>query len=200
MLGIAVLASVIIVNYKKVQDYSVYLYIFFIFLLVITLIAGNKVNGARSWLGIMDFGIQPSEFAKIATILMLASFYSAHRKDVRELSTFVKGFLIMLVPMLLILVQPDMGTALVYIPIFLVTAYIAGASLRHILYLLLTGSLMIVLVIIPVWEDFASEGARKIISAVTDSSIYIYIVLAFITVSVISLIGYYVAKGDITTG
>ena len=194
VMGVAVLISVIIINYKKIQDYSVYLYIFFIFLLLVTLVAGNKVNGARSWLGIMDVGIQPSEFAKIATILMLSSFYSAHKKDVRDLTTFIKGFLITLFPMMLILVQPDMGTALVYIPIFIVIAYIAGSSLRHIIYLLLTGTIMIVLVIIPVWEDFASENTRKIISILADNDIYLYIVLAFVTVSVISLTGYYIAK------
>ncbi len=194
VLGVAVLITVIVFNYKKVQDYSVYLYVFFIFLLVVTLFAGNKVNGARSWLGIMDFGIQPSEFAKIATILMLSSFYSAHKKDVRELQTFIKGFIITLIPMMLILVQPDMGTALVYIPIFLITAYIAGSSLRHIMYLLLTGSVMIILVIIPVWEDFAAENTRKIISVISASNIYLYILLTFIAVSAISLTGYYIAK------
>ena len=194
VMGVAVLASVIIVNYKKVQDYSVYLYIFFIFLLLVTLVAGNKVNGARSWLGIMDIGIQPSEFAKIATILMLSSFYSAHKNDVRSIQTFIRGFLITLIPMTLILVQPDMGTALVYIPIFIITAYIAGSSLRHIIYLLLTGSIMIVLVIIPVWEDFASESTGKIIKTISDSGIYIYMMLSFLTVTVISMAGYYIAR------
>ncbi len=194
VMGVAVLASVIIVNYKKVQDYSVYLYIFFIFLLLVTLVAGNKVNGARSWLGIMDIGIQPSEFAKIATIFMLSSFYSAHKNDVRSIQTFIRGFLITLIPMTLILVQPDMGTALVYIPIFIITAYIAGSSLRHIIYLLLTGSIMIVLVIIPVWEDFASESTGKIIKTISDSGIYIYMMLSFLTVTVISMAGYYIAR------
>ncbi len=194
VLGIAVLVSVIVFNYKKIQDYSVYLYIFFIFLLIVTLIAGNKVNGARSWIGIMDFGIQPSEFAKIATILMLSSFYSAHKKDARDLRTFITAFAVTLVPMLLVLVQPDMGTALVYLPIFFVTAYIAGSSIRHLMYLFLTGILMIVLIIIPVWEDFASENTQKIISVISNNNLYMYIVLAFFAVSVISLTGYYAAK------
>jgi rod shape determining protein RodA len=194
VLGVAVFVSVIVNDYKKLKDYSVYLYIFFIFLLIITLVAGNKVNGARSWLGIMDFGIQPSEFAKIATILMLSSFFANNKKDVRSLRTFTTGFIITLIPMMLILVQPDMGTALVYIPIFLITAFIAGSSVKHIMYLLLTGSLMIILVVVPVWKDFASENAGKIISAVTDNNLYKFIVLAFLSAALISLIGYYVAK------
>ncbi len=194
VLGVGVLIASIVINYKKIQDYSIYLYLVFLLLLFITLIAGNKVNGARSWLGIMDIGIQPSEFAKIATILMLSSFFAQHPKDIRSLRTFISGFLIILLPMLLILAQPDMGTALVYIPIFLISAFVSGSSLRHILYLFLTGSIMIVLTVVPVWQDFASDNTRKIISVIVNEKIYAYILIAFITVTTISLMGYYIAR------
>ena len=70
-LGLLIMALIIIIDYKHAENFSVYLYFLLIFLLIITLLFGKKVNGARSWLGIMDIGIQPSEFAKITTIIML---------------------------------------------------------------------------------------------------------------------------------
>ena len=57
---------------SRFKDYSIFLYILLMVVLVYTRLAGKVVNGAKSWLGIGDYGIQPSEFAKIATILFLA--------------------------------------------------------------------------------------------------------------------------------
>ena len=59
-------------NYSRIYHISIYLYLASIFLLVLTLFAGTVVNGARAWLRVGSFGIQPSEFAKITTILYLS--------------------------------------------------------------------------------------------------------------------------------
>ena len=70
--GLLLLVGVILVNHARLRDLSVYLYALMILLLLLTRFVGREVHGARSWLGVGDLGIQPSEFAKITTILMLA--------------------------------------------------------------------------------------------------------------------------------
>ncbi len=117
--GLLLLVGVILVNHTRLRGMAVYLYGLMILLLLVTRFVGREVHGARSWLGVGDFGIQPSEFAKITTILMLAVYLTGIGKGIRELPRFLLGLAIVLLPVGLILLQPDMGTALVYFPIFL---------------------------------------------------------------------------------
>ncbi|MCK7486189.1 MAG: FtsW/RodA/SpoVE family cell cycle protein [Bacillus subtilis] len=125
-------------------------------LLVYTRIFGRVVNGARSWLGIGELGIQPSEFAKIATILFLATYLDRTRHTVpARLPAVLLGSLpSWACPMLLVLSQPDFGTALVFIPIFLRHGLHRRPRERGTsLFLLSTvASSRLVLVVLPLWE------------------------------------------------
>ena len=109
--GVALMLLFSFVDYNRLRHAAIYIYGFFILLLIITLFFGTVVNGAKSWLGILNFGIQPSEFAKIATIILLSSYYHNTGKKVDALYQYFIGFGIVLLPMILILIQPDMGTA-----------------------------------------------------------------------------------------
>lgn len=95
-------------------------------------------NGARRWisLGITDF--QPSELAKIAWIALMAEWL-ARRKSYRTFPGFLLAFVVTLIPFVLILKEPDLGTALLFIPTLLVMLVVAGARLRHVLLVLLCG-------------------------------------------------------------
>lgn len=141
-------------SYSIMQKFSVQIYTGILLLLVITLFFGRTVNGARSWLGLFGFGIQPSEFMKIGLIAVLASFYQSRRKEIDSPSTFFIGLLISIVPMGLILLQPDMGTALVYIPLFWVVSFVAGVNRKYLSFLLLLGVLTLLFAVLPVWEMY----------------------------------------------
>src|SRR3990167_3180626 len=123
-------------------------WIVFIILLSFVLAAGAARLGAQRWIKIWWFNFQPSEFAKIAIILVLSHYYS--RKAVNQIRlnigslSFLRGivypFLIILVPFGLIVKQPDLGTALLLIFIFLGMAYYSGVKMRYILLILVVGS------------------------------------------------------------
>ncbi len=104
-------------------------YVFSLFLLVVVLFAGKTVYGAKSWLSIGSFGFQPSEFAKLGTILMLAYWFGTKRRDINNLKDIGIGLLIGAVPILLILLEPDMGTAIVFITITVFLIFWSGISL-----------------------------------------------------------------------
>ena len=78
------------------------------------LVVGKKVGGARSWFGVGSFGIQPSEFAKTATALMMAWFLSREGRPFHSLVTRLQSMAIIALPAGLILLQPDAGTVLVF--------------------------------------------------------------------------------------
>ena len=93
---------------------SVLHYLVVLALLAAVLVVGKKVGGARSWFGVGSFGIQPSEFAKTATSLMVAWYLSRDGRPWRTLTTRLQSLAIIAIPAGLILLQPDAGTVLVF--------------------------------------------------------------------------------------
>jgi len=185
---------ILLLDYKILENFAIYIYFSSIFLLILTLLFGNVINGSRRWLGIMDFGIQPSEFVKITTIIMLGAFYARKSREMAKIETLFKGFLIILLPVVLIVLQPDMGTALVYFPIFLAMSFIAGAKVRHIMYITLTGLLAVFLVIMPVWFKYIYKGNEAVINFFIDPKFYNTIFISALAIMVISLLGYFFTK------
>ena len=138
-------------NYKALNKYSLYLAIVSLILLVGVLIPGigTKAGGSSSWfdLGILNF--QPSEFAKLTLIIFVASLLSRKDKDLSQL----KELLLPLAPLLglfllLMILQPDLGTAIALAFTVLAMVFIAGAKNAHILGLLLTGVFGTVLLVL----------------------------------------------------
>ena len=135
--GLVLMVVFAVTNHQNYKPRTPYIFFAALALLVLTLVFGRQVNGARSWLGIGNMGIQPSEFVKIATILFLAAYLSEIGNGITELPRFLLGLLVVAAPVALIVLQPDMGTALIYCPVFLTMALLAGARIRHLLFVLL---------------------------------------------------------------
>ena len=150
-IGLVLMIFVTLYDYRKTKDFSLWIYIAYIFILIYTRIFGRYVNGAKSWIGIGEFGIQPSEFGKIFFILFLAR-YLDNSKNESGLKRFIIATVILLIPMGLILLQPDMGTASVYFPIFIVMCFFANIPFVYIFYILSYGILAIFFTFIPVWN------------------------------------------------
>ncbi len=152
--GLGLMAAVAFLDYKRIKDYSFIVYLVLVALLVYTRLFGKVVNGARSWLGLVgDMGIQPSEFMKVATILLLAQYLSEseHESSLRRLGL---SFAIILLPLGLILSQPDFGTALVFFPIFVFMIFVAGLDRRYIVFIIAFGSATSLLTVLPLWEKY----------------------------------------------
>lgn len=172
-------------DYRKVESISMWGYIFLILILVYTLFFGRYVNGAKSWIGIGDFGVQPSEFGKIFFILYLAHFLNSTKNE-NQLKRFIFACCILCLPLGLILIQPDMGTASVYIPIFLLMCFFANIPIRFILFVLSFGLLSIIFAVLPVWNIEIASTPVPIVSLLTNMKFRIILILA---TSFISLIG-----------
>jgi rod shape determining protein RodA len=117
----SILALVILLfDSKFFTAFSLPIYIFLIFLLVLVLFAGKVVAGSRSWFQMGAFGFQPSEFAKVATNLALARYLSSMDLDIRKFRTKVFALMIIIFPALLVLLEHDTGSAITYAAFFLV--------------------------------------------------------------------------------
>ncbi len=135
-LGTLLMLGIVLVNYQWIGRFS----FAFLILVVVTLgavLLTNPINGSRRWF-ILPGGVQlqPSELAKMAFVLALA-WYLRFRKNHRELAGLIGPFLIMFVPMGLVMVEPDLGTALLFPPTLYAMLIAAGVRIRHLLLITL---------------------------------------------------------------
>lgn len=100
--------------------FSYFLYVILLGVLIGVLIFGREINGAKSWFVIGGFQLQPSEFAKPITALALANLLSSHNYNLRKFWHLVQAGAIIMAPPLLIILQPDLGSVLVYSAFILV--------------------------------------------------------------------------------
>ncbi len=156
--GLALMFVISFFDYRRLKLISLYVYMTFVGLLVITAIFGSVVNGAKSWLGIGSLGIQPSEFSKIGTIIFLASYLEDNSKESETFRVFATACLIVAIPALLILIQPDLGTTLVFFPILIAALYIGGADFRYLGFLFLVVILTSVFTMFYAWDLYLSEN------------------------------------------
>lgn len=125
-------------------------------LLVLTLFIGHVGLGAQRWLGWGPFKFQPSELAKVATVVLLANFLSERRLDLTQLRSLVRPCVVAGIPFLLVLKQPDLGTSLTFITILFTMLYWAGLPLLY-LFLLVSPLINVAASFyLPAWIVFAA--------------------------------------------
>ncbi len=104
-------------------------YLFSLLLLIVVLVIGRKTSGARSWLDIGPIGFQPSELAKLGTILVMSLFLSRKNTDIDSFKDIILSLSLGFIPVMLILLEPDMGTAIVFVSMILMLIFWKGISL-----------------------------------------------------------------------
>lgn len=141
-----ILATIVLAVFVVVIDnrfyffFSYFIYGVFILLLFLVLIFGKEVNGSRSWFEFGALGFQPSEFAKFATALALARYLNSRGQDIVKFRNLIPALVIITIPMILTILQPDMGSTIVYFAFFLVL-FREGLSS----YIFVAGIMMLVL-------------------------------------------------------
>ncbi|HKR15020.1 MAG TPA: FtsW/RodA/SpoVE family cell cycle protein [Pyrinomonadaceae bacterium] len=146
-IGLIAMLAIAFTDYRKLLHLAPAFYIFGLVLLVIVLIPGIglKINGQRAWIKVPGIGqFQPSEFVKVTTAMMLARYFGKNRVQALSIKEIIVGGLILALPCALILLEPDVGSVLTYIPILAVVLFLSGIKLR-----LVIASVVIAVVLIP---------------------------------------------------
>jgi rod shape determining protein RodA len=116
-------------------------------------------NGAQRWIPLGPIAFQPSELTKLAFIVALAA-YLVHQRSYREIKGLLVPFVIALVPMGLILREPDLGTSLIFLPVLLAMLFAAGARVRHLVFVVL-----LALPVLPLmWVGMSAEQKSRIVT------------------------------------
>ncbi len=144
--------------YRRYRDLSYPLFgVSLVLLLLVYLMPG--VNGAHRWIPLGWIKFQPSELAKIAYIMSLAH-YLMYRKNYRRLSGLLAPFVLTLIPVGLILREPDLGTSLLFLPVLFAMLFAAGAKFRHLTFIILLGVAVLPLL----WVGMSAEQKSRIVT------------------------------------
>jgi rod shape determining protein RodA len=155
VLGLGAMVFMLTLDYRTFTDKSHIIYIGLLALLIYVLFLGNVQMGARRWIGLRGFNLQPSEFAKVGVALVLAKFFGENRGTPAWTDLAIGGVLT-LIPFALIAKEPDLGTAVTLLPVFLAVAYLAGMKMR------ILGALFLALLLVaPVAWKFALKDYQK---------------------------------------
>lgn len=128
--GLVLIFAVMQIPPHYIASYSYYLYGFTILLLIAVLVFGKTINGNKSWFYIAGFGIQPSEFTKITTLLAISRYlnFGEEKKDINKPMVLIKTLAFILLPVILIRLQHDTGTAIIFLVMSIPVLWAAGLS------------------------------------------------------------------------
>lgn len=142
VVGLFLFFGAAMTDYHRLRDGAWWFYIIGLVLLVLVLLIGKKVYGAYRWLNLFGIRIQPSEFGKLATLILLARFLGRPGRDTKEPRCLVETLILMGIPFLLIFKEPDLGSASVLVPMSFLMMYAAGVPMKYLLVLVGIGLLL----------------------------------------------------------
>ncbi len=156
LVGLFLFSVMVVADYRRIGESAWAAYLVGLVLLVLVLFMGRKIYGAVRWLNLFGIQIQPAEFAKLGTILLLARFLSNPGRDPADPRVLLHSLVLVGLPILLILRQPDLGTASTILPVALLMMFVAGVPAKYLFLLLGLG----VLAAVPGWfmlHDYQQE-------------------------------------------
>lgn len=149
-IGLSIAGILCWIDYRQIARWAIVAYWGSILLLLAVFVMGKEVYGAKRWIGIGPAQVQPSEFAKIGFIFMMAHYLSRPLEELRQPRIFWRALGLMALPFVLILKEPDLGSALLLLPVCLGMLWAAGTPPRWILQLVGAAALIVSLILVDV--------------------------------------------------
>ena len=169
VLGIGVMFAVMSVDYRVFVDSAVLIYAATVVALLAVLSPlGTVHKGAQGWFDVGSFQLQPAEFAKIAIIVSLAGYGAAQRSQL-DLRRFFVVLILTAVPTFLIFIQPDLGSALVFLAIVLAMLWLGGARAGHVATLIVLGAVSVFLAV-RVFHVLADYQTNRLLAFINPNS------------------------------
>lgn len=161
LVAIPALIAALCVPYRSWKPVSYFLFSISLPLLIVVLFMPRR-NGARCWIQLGFFDMQPSEIVKLTFIMALAQ-YLMYRENHRKLTGLFAPFLITAIPLVLILIEPDLGTAMLFVPVLFAMLFAAGARPRHLACVVVLGMALSPLF----WTKMSAEQKSRVVALFT---------------------------------
>ena len=155
-LGFFILWLITKIDCRRLYIYAYPIYIFNLFLLLLVLIIASPLMGAKRWLGFGPISFQPSELAKLTLIIVLARYLAETDIEIQNLKVFLKMLILTLLPAFLIILEPDLGTALFLLIIFGTMCFLSKVNHKIII-----GAIIVSFALLPVFWQFGLKDYQK---------------------------------------
>ncbi len=151
-------------RFLKRTDVLVFLFLFFSGILLLLFIVGHISNGAKSWFSLGFFSFQPVDMMKLVLVLILAKYFFRRHVEIRNIKhIFISGFYA-LVPFILVFLQPDFGSAMIIFFIWFGMALISGISKRHLLLIVVTGTVIFSLLWVFAFAPYQKDRIKNFLN------------------------------------
>ncbi|MBN1497958.1 MAG: rod shape-determining protein RodA [Spirochaetes bacterium] len=190
--GFILMVGLTIINYQALGEFSLHIYAVLIVVLLITAIFGRPVRNTRAWLNFGVIAIQPSEFMKLGLVIILAKYLEVRERDIVRLRELVIPTILTFIPVLIILKQPDFGTAIIFIPILLTMLFVGGADITHLISIVLIASIaMVVPMILTYREWIGAEGSNFILDFFKDVNLLLLVSGVMLAITIAAFVLHY---------
>ena len=133
IVGLVAMAVIMFVSAQQIGMFSLHIFGIILFIVIVVTFFGTSVRNTRAWIQIGGFSLQPSEFMKLATVILLAKYLELREREMRYFRELFIPTIITFIPVLFILKQPDFGTAFVFVPVLFAMLFAAGADVSHLI-------------------------------------------------------------------
>ena len=199
--GLAVMFLLSLVNYHVLLGNAHWMYLAALGSLLAVAIFGKKYLGARRWIAIGGNHFQPSEWVKLILILAVAKYFSEEKSNEASGMDVIKVGLLVGLPFLMVLAQPDLGTALTYIPVAIMGFFLGGMKARHAVIIVLCMALVMPIAWFKVLKPFQKDRLTSFMDPEADPQKKGYQVLqSLVAVGSGGLTGKGIRKGSQTQG
>jgi len=180
IVGFLVLIGMTFVDYRLLGDYSLHIYVFILVVTLLTSLFGKPIRNIRAWIDFGFFSIQPSEFMKLSVVLLVAKYIDIRDRDMIHFRELLIPSIITLVPVSVILLQPDFGTAMLFFPILFIMLFIGGADVSHLISALIIVSVALVVPMFITYREWINQDVANPFIDFFRSGYYIYLVAGII--------------------
>ena len=186
--GFILMMMVTFVNYQHLGDYSLYIYGILLVLLLITTIFGTPIRNTRAWLSFGFFSIQPSEFMKLGLVIVLGKYLELRERDIKNFRELLIPSLLTIFPAIIVLKQPDFGTAVIFIPILFAMLFVGGADVSHLISIIAIAAIALIVPMIITYREWIGEGSNTILDFFKDVNMLFLISGIILVISIICFV------------
>lgn len=155
ILGLVGMIAISIVNYQQLGEFSLIIFVTVLLVVIGTTFLGPVTRGTSAWINLGFMKIQPSEFMKLATVILLAKYLEMRERDLRYFRELLIPAIIVFIPVGFILLQPDFGTAMVFIPVLFAMLFVGGADVTHLVSIILIAVISLVMPMMITYMEWA---------------------------------------------
>ncbi len=186
IIGFVLMIAITFISYQQLGYYSIYIYAVTLVLLMIPTFLGSPVRNTRAWLNFGLFSIQPSEFMKIALVIILAKYLELRERDMSRFREIMIPMLLTLIPVAIIMKQPDFGTAVTFFPILFVMLFVGGADVAYLMSIISIAVIALVVPMFLTYREWIGDTDNLLLRFFrdTDQIIIISAILIFIAAAV----------------